>query len=134
MIDTAHIRSLIAAGTGGRWFTGHLCDDSHSCNCPYIFSEHQNGMGAIATIGTTEEEVANIEEAKANQRSIAELHNAAVEMCDELDALRVIAEKFEWLRQCTGGQWEDLNDARFTGKFDEVLEKMMKENTDGYPQ
>lgn len=84
-------------------------------------------MGAIAAVGTTKEDVANIEEAKANQHSIVELHNAAVEMCDELDALRDIVEKFEWLRQCTGGQWEDLNDVRFTDKFDEVLVKMMKE-------
>ena len=91
-------------------------------------------MGAIASVGTTKEDVANIEEAKANQRSIVELHNSAIEMCDELDTLRVIAEKFEWLRQCTGGQWEDLNDARFNGKFDEVLNKMMKEKEDGNPQ
>lgn len=92
-------------------------------------------MGAIASVGTTKEDVANIEEAKANQRSIVELHNSAIEMCDELDSLRIIAAKYEWLkRHCSDGQWEKLNDARFTGKFDEVLTKMMKEKEHGNPQ
>lgn len=72
--------------TPGPWFTGHLCRDDHSCACPYIYSEAQPGMGAVATVGAeVGEDVNTIEEAKANQRLIA----AAPEL---LHACRLIAQ------------------------------------------
>lgn len=69
--DLLAIVELTKRATPGEWFTGHLCNDNHGCDCPYIYSDCQNGMGAIATIGTTDEEVATIDEAKANQAIIA---------------------------------------------------------------
>lgn len=71
ILEIEELRALSQRATPGEWFTGHLCNDDHGCNCPYIYSDCQNGMGAIATIGITDEEVATLDEAKANQALIA---------------------------------------------------------------
>lgn len=86
-IDT-NLRELWQRATPGKWFPGHLCNDNHSCNCAYIFSEGQHGMGAIATIGTDAEDVKDINEAKANQALIPAAVNALPILLDELDAAR----------------------------------------------
>ena len=63
--------------SSGPWYTGHLCRDDHSCNCPYIFNEEY--MGGIAEvyvnngkkIGDGGNDAPPLEEAKANQRLIS---------------------------------------------------------------
>lgn len=41
--------------TAGPWSVPHFARDDHSCGCGYVLSEHQHGMGAIATVHVSEE-------------------------------------------------------------------------------
>ena len=63
--------------SSGPWYTGHLCRDDHSCNCPYILNDGY--MGGIAEVYVDNEkrivdggnDAPPLEEAKANQRLIS---------------------------------------------------------------
>lgn len=78
----------------GQWTPGHLCNDSHSCNCAYILSDGY--MGAVASVHWSapdhdpEGDNPPLEEAKANQRLIAaapELLEACKLASDYTDSL-----------------------------------------------
>jgi hypothetical protein len=79
--------------TPGPWNPGHLCDDSHQCNCRYIFSETY--CGAVATVNVDNElsidEGGNgdppLSEAKANQRFIAAAREAVPRLIAEMERL-----------------------------------------------
>lgn len=59
------------------WAAGHLSDDTHSCNCPYILNDQW--MSGIATVSVDNgkrivdggNDAPPLEEAKANQRLIS---------------------------------------------------------------
>ena len=97
--ELEHALGLLEAATPGAWFPGHLCDDNHGCNCPFIFSEGQQGFGAIATVGTSPEDVKSKEEAAANQAAIAACvnfvrrHGAAIMHDQTMVASAVHAER-----------------------------------------
>lgn len=70
------IMRLLDAATPGEWHAPHLSRDDGdcSCNCGYVFSERQRGMGAICEVfsdlkGGDEEEP--LLAAKANGELIA---------------------------------------------------------------
>lgn len=87
--------------TPGPWWS-HLGDPNAKCNCPYIFSAAQNGMGCIATVhydgdgthGAYGHEYEPREVAEANARLIAAAPDllAAVERFLEADKDREFAD------------------------------------------
>ena len=76
--------------TPGPWMTPHFADDNHRCNCHYVLSDHQWGMGSIATVHSQcekredSEHYEPVERAKANARLIAAAPEllAALELFD----------------------------------------------------
>lgn len=77
--------ALQAGPTAGPWYTGHLCDDDHVCNCASILSD-TGIMGAVATVhydngksvGEGGNDAPPKSEAKANQLLIAACHPSAI--------------------------------------------------------
>lgn len=77
--------------TAGPWFSGHLCDDNHRCNCASILSD-TGIMGGVATvhydnglpIGEGGNDAPPVAEAKANQMFIAAANPVAVAQMIEL--------------------------------------------------
>lgn len=66
----AQIQRRLEAATPGPWHAGHLSDDNHICNCPWVFAEGY--MGSVCTINHEEKaDDPGLSEAKSNQRFIA---------------------------------------------------------------
>jgi hypothetical protein len=95
------IRAAQEKATPGPWHTGHLCNDSHSCNCPYIFDE-QSYMGGIAevyvdngiaSIADGANDCPPLEEAKANQRFIALAGTHMPALLAAADAAKELADR-----------------------------------------
>lgn len=84
--DLTELRDLLSRATSGDWGEGHLTDDSHPCDCRYVFS--QGHMGAIATIGVDNglsishggNDAPCLSEAKANLALIVKMKNLLPQM------------------------------------------------------
>lgn len=66
-------------GTPGPWMAPHFVRDDVRCNCAYVFSESQVGMGSICTIDHGAEDEP-LEIAKANARLIAATPDLAFQL------------------------------------------------------
>lgn len=77
---------MSAQHTPGPWMVPHFARDDVGCNCAYVFSESQVGMGSICTIDHGDENEP-LEIAKANAHLIA----AAPELLAALVALHAVA-------------------------------------------
>ena len=73
---------MSAQHTPGPWMVPHFARDDVCCNCAYVFSESQVGMGSICTIDHGDENEP-LEIAKANARLIS----AAPELLEALQLL-----------------------------------------------
>lgn len=99
-ITTEDLERMLSEATKGPWYPGHLCDDTHSCNCASILSE-TGIFGAVASVHVNNglsisdggNDAPSEEEAKANQRLIA----AAPDLARELLAARKAVEA---LKEC----------------------------------
>ena len=86
MIDPkviAELRDLLARATHGDWHAGHFSDETHSCQCRYVFSEgHMGGIAevyvdnGIKSIADGANDCPVAEEAKANLLLIPAMKNA----------------------------------------------------------
>jgi hypothetical protein len=82
---------MSAQHTPGPWIVPHFARDEVKCNCGYVFSEFQHGMGSICDVNHGAEDEP-VEIAKANARLIA----AAP------DLLRVAELLVDWLDEEEG--------------------------------
>jgi hypothetical protein len=92
------IRDALAAGpTPGPWMVPHFARDEVKCNCGYVFSEFQHGMGSICEVNHGAEDEP-IEVAKANARLIAACNPETMRaLLAELDRLRSASRQEGWI-------------------------------------
>lgn len=106
---------MSAKHTPGPWHPPHFTRPDISCNCGYIFSEHQHYMGCVATvepdnglpIGGGGNDGAPLEEATANAHLLA----AAPDLRDFAEAVLLFHSGGVW-NETKRDRWSDLTGGR----------------------
>ena len=92
-------------GTPGPWWAGHFADDTHRCECKYLFAEY-GGMGSLADFNVGDNQFSNEGppkvESAANARRCARVPDLEAALLDAVAAIEWLSDEAKYDKLVTG--------------------------------